>query len=140
MATRTANARWNGDLKGGKGEMKFGGYTGPFTFQSRMENGQGTNPEEMIAAALAGCFSMALSAGLSAAGFVPDEVASTANASFENVNGNWTITTINLDVNAKVPNIDDAKFQEIANGTKTGCPVSRALTGVNIVLNAKLAQ
>ena len=138
MATRTANAQWNGDLKAGKGEMKFPGYSGPYSFQSRMEEGDGTNPEELIAAALAGCYSMALSAGLSKAGFVPDQVATAANASFENVNGDWTITTIRLDVNAKVPNVDDAKFQEIANGTKSGCPVSRALTGVKIEVNAKL--
>ncbi len=140
MPNRTANATWNGDLKGGSGNMAFGSgaYTGPFSFQSRMENGVGTNPEELIAAAHAGCFSMALSGDLGRAGFTPTSIKTTGVADFNNASGKWTIETMTLTVEASIPGIDDAKFQEIAAGTKDACPVSRALAGVKIVVNAAL--
>ena len=140
MPNRTANATWNGDLKGGKGNMAFGSgaYNGAFSFHSRMENEPGTNPEELIAAAHAGCFSMALSADLGRAGFTPDSVKTNAVADFNNSSGKWAIETMTLNVEASIPGIDDAKFQEVAAGTKDNCPVSRALTGVKIIVNAKL--
>ncbi|SRR5581483_3035956 len=139
MRSSSATAEWNGVLKSGKGEMRLSEKNFPFSFNSRMEGGAGSSPEELLAGALAGCFSMALSADLEKAGFQPQQVTSSAKATFDNGSGKWTVETIQLDVNAKVPGIDDAKFQEIANGTKTACPVSRALAGVKIELNAKLA-
>jgi len=138
MRNSTASAEWNGVLKSGKGEMRLANSTFSFTFNSRMEGGDGSSPEELLAAALAGCFSMALSADLEKAGFAPQQVTSNATAHFDNASGKWTLETIALDVRANVPGIDDSKFQEIAKGTKTACPVSRALTGVQINVNAKL--
>src|SRR5947209_368314 len=137
MRNSSASAEWNGVLKSGKGEMRLSNATFPFTFNSRMEGGDGSSPEELLAAALAGCYSMALSADLEKAGFAPQQVTSNATAHFDNASGKWTLETIALDVRANVPGIDDSKFQEIAKGTKTACPVSRALTGVDIQVNAK---
>ncbi|SRR5579883_498065 len=139
MRNSTATAEWNGILKSGKGEMTLSTGKLPFSFSSRMEGGQGSSPEELLAGALAGCYSMALSADLEKAGFAPEQVRSNAKAHFDNASGKWTVETIDLDVQAKVPGIDDTKFQEIANGTKSACPVSRALAGVKINVNAKLA-
>ena len=110
----------------------------PFTFNSRMEGGDGSSPEELLASALAGCFSMALSADLEKARFIAEQVKTSAKSHFSNASGKWTVESIDLDVEAHVPGIDDAKFQEIANGTKSGCPVARALQSVQINLNAKL--
>lgn len=140
MPVRTANAKWNGNLREGNGTMKFGGgaFEGQYSFNSRFESGIGTNPEELIGAAHAGCFSMAFSAGLDAAGHKPNSVATTAKVSIEPVEGGFGITKIELDCEADVPGIDPAKFQELAEGAKKGCPVSKALAAVNIVLNAKL--
>ena len=138
MRNSSASAEWNGVLKSGKGEMRLSNNTFPFTFNSRMEGGQGSSPEELLAAALAGCYSMALSADLEKAGFPGEQVRSDATAHFDNATGKWTLETIVLNVQAKVPGIDDVKFQEIANGTKSACPVSRALTGIDIEVNAKL--
>jgi osmotically inducible protein OsmC len=133
MPTRKANAEWHGDLKAGKG------YKGAFSFQSRMEEAPGTNPEELIAAAHAGCYTMALSGDLGRAGFTADSINTTANVAFSNSSGKWTIDSIHLDCTAKVPGLDDAKFQEIAAGTKDNCPVSRALASVkDISVSAKL--
>jgi osmotically inducible protein OsmC len=135
----TANAQWTGKLSDGKGTISHGGLDVPFSFHSRMEGGkEASTPEEFLAAALAGCYSMALSADLGKAGFDPQQVQSTATANFSNASGKWTVETIDLEVKARVPGIDNAKFQEIANGTKSGCPVSRALTGVKINVNAQL--
>ncbi len=138
MPVRTANAVWEGDLRGGKGKMKFSAFEGPYSFSSRFEEGQGTNPEELIAAAHAGCFSMAFANSLAKAGFTPKSVATTAKATLEKVGEGFKITTMELVTDASVPGIDNAKFQEIAEGAKKGCPVSQALTGVNIKLQATL--
>jgi len=140
MAVRTSEASWEGNLKEGKGKMKVGAgaYEGPFSFASRFESGSGTNPEELIAAAHAGCFSMALSAGLGKNGFNPKRVKTVAKAHLEKVGEGFKITRIELNSEAEVPGIDKAKFNEIAEATKKGCPVSQALAGTEIVLNAKL--
>ena len=127
---RTASAVWNGDLKTGKGSLSApGGVLNktPYSFTSRFENGAGTNPEELIAAAHAGCFTMALSAALGQAGFVPQELSTKATLALEQVSGNWTITTIHLDLTGRVPGIDAAKFEAIARDAKANCPVSRVL-------------
>jgi osmotically inducible protein OsmC len=120
--------------------MKFagGGYEGQYSFSSRFESGQGTNPEELIAAAHAGCFSMAFSGALGRAGFAPKRISTTAKAHLEKVGEAFRITTIELETEAEVPGIDNTKFQEAAEGAKKNCPVSQALAGVNITLNAKL--
>ena len=138
---RTASAVWNGSLKEGKGTLTSTGgalKNTPYNFSGRFENGPGTNPEELIAAAHAGCFVMALSAELGKAGFTPTQLDATAEVSLENVPGkNWTVTSSHLVLKAKVPNIDAAKFNEIANGAKVGCPISKLLNA-NITLDAKL--
>ncbi len=142
MPTANAEARWNGTLKEGSGKMKLGtgAFEGSYTFASRFENGKGTNPEELIGAAHAGCFSMAFSAGLGRAGFTPEYVQTKAKVTLEKVEGGFGITTIELDTEAKIPGIDEKTFQEQAEGAKKGCPVSKALAGVNIKLNAKLVK
>ena len=138
---RTASAVWNGSLKEGKGTLTAPGgalKNTPYNFSARFENGPGTNPEELIAAAHAGCFAMALSAELGKAGFTPTQLDATAEVSLENVPGkNWTVTASHLILKAKVPNIDAAKFNEIANGAKAGCPISKLLNA-NITLDAQL--
>jgi osmotically inducible protein OsmC len=140
MAVRTSTAVWNGTLKEGNGTMTVGSgaYNGPFSFASRFEAAAGTNPEELIAAASAGCFSMALSAGLGKNGFTATKVSTTAKAYLEKVGEGFGITKIELTNESVVPGIDAAKFAEIAEGTRTGCPVSKALAGVEIALTAKL--
>ncbi len=140
MPARKGTAVWEGTLKEGKGSMKLGSgaYEGPFSFKSRFEEGTGTNPEELIGAALAGCFSMALSANLEKAGHPGKRVSTTANVKLEIVDGGPKIITIELNTEAEVPGIDDAAFQEQAEKTKVGCPVSKALTGTEIKLTAKL--
>ena len=141
MAVRTANAVWEGTLKEGNGSMKFGSgaFDGQYSFASRFEEGTGTNPEELIGSALAGCFSMALSAGLERAGFPATRVQTEARVHLGRDDNGPRITTIELATQGEVPGIEDAQFQEIANATKSGCPVSKALTGVDIQLNATLA-
>jgi osmotically inducible protein OsmC len=136
----TASAVWNGDLKGGKGTLST--QSGvlketAYSFTARFENGTGTNPEELIAAAHAGCFAMALSAFLGKAGFTPERLATNATLTLEQVSGNWTITAIHLDLKAKVPKIDQKEFDTIAADAKANCPVSRVLNA-NITLAAKL--
>lgn len=140
MPTRISDARWQGDLKSGKGSVKLGSgaYEGQYNFSSRFEEGVGTNPEELIAAAHSACFSMAFAAGLSGAGFTVDSVHTTARVKIDPVSGGFEITSITLDSEAKVPGIEKAKFDEIAAATKEGCPVSKALKAVPIHLNAKL--
>ncbi len=142
MPTRTSDAEWHGNLREGHGHMRFGGgaYEGAFTWASRFSDGGGTNPEELIAAAHAGCYSMALSGDLTAAGFKPELIRASAEVRLEHVNNKWTISQVDLTVGAKVPGIDDATFQKIAEGTRTGCPVSRALGGVNVTLDATLER
>ena len=127
---RTAQAKWQGDLKTGVGEISMASGTlshTPYSFHSRFEQGKGTNPEELLAAAHAGCFTMALSAFLGGAGFTPKELSTRATLTLEQVAGNWTITTIHLDLKGRVPGIDAAKFEEIAKNAKANCPVSRVL-------------
>jgi osmotically inducible protein OsmC len=138
MPVRKADALWKGDLPTGEGTIKFGSFEAPYSFKSRMLDGTGTNPEELIAAAHAGCFSMALSFALSTQGFKAETVATTAGVKLEAINGGFSITGIHLTTEAKVPGIDDAKFQEVATAAKEGCPVSKALAGTVITLDAKL--
>jgi osmotically inducible protein OsmC len=138
MAVRSSSAEWKGTLKEGAGTMKLGSgaYEGPFTFASRFESGPGTNPEELIGAAQAGCFSMFLSALLSNKGFVPT-IRTTATVHLE---AGPTIARIELDTEAQVPGIDEATFQQLAEEAKVKCPVSKALAGPVITLRAKLVQ
>jgi osmotically inducible protein OsmC len=142
MATRNGSAVWEGTLKGGKGTMKLGSgaYEGPYSFSSRFENGTGTNPEELIGAAEAGCFSMALSANLEKAGHPAKRINTTAKVKLESTGSGPRITSIDLDVNAEVPGIDEAKFGEQAELTKKTCPVSVALSGTQINLTTKLVK
>ena len=136
-----STASWQGTLKGGSGTMKVGPghYEGPFTFASRFEDdSKGTNPEQLIGAAHAGCYSMFLSALISNNGMTPDSINTTATV---HLGDGPAITKIELDCEAAVPGLDDAKFQELATQAKAGCPVSKALAGVGeIVLNAKLVS
>ena len=141
MPTRTASAKWEGGLKGGKGSFKGAtGLGGQYSFSSRFEEGPGSNPEELLAAAEAACFSMALSANLEKNGTPPTSVDTTARCTIEKVNDANTITRIELDVRAAVPNLDQESLQKIANTTADTCPVSRALRGnVQIIATARLA-
>lgn len=137
---RTASARWQGDLKSGKGKISTQSgllKDSTYGFGSRFEDGPGTNPEELIAAAHAGCFTMATTAALTKAGFSAESLATDAALSLEQVDGNWTITKVHLKLVAKVPGLSEAQFQEIAAGAKAGCPVSRALKA-EITLEATL--
>ncbi len=144
MATeRSSSAVWHGGLKDGKGTVSTGSGVlkdQSYSFVSRFENGSGTNPEELIAAAHAGCFSMALSAELEKAGSKGDEVATTATVVLEFIDGAPTVTKIHLKTDAKVPGLDEAKFQEIAKGAKENCPISRLLKAAEITLDAKLTS
>lgn len=135
MAVRKAEAEWLGSIKEGQGTVKLGSgaFEGAYSFASRFESGTGTNPEELIGAAHAGCFTMALSAGLSRAGLTPTRLHSTAQVHLGVVDGNPTITQIDLSVEGAVPGIDAATFQEHAETAKKGCPVSRALAGVSTI-------
>lgn len=140
---RKASAVWRGDLKSGRGTISTDSTVlkdTQYSFGTRFENGPGTNPEELIGAAHAGCFSMALSAELQKAGFTADNISTTANVTLENhPQTSWTVTKIHLETNATVPNITADKFAEIANGAKSGCPISRLLKA-EISLDAKLAR
>jgi lipoyl-dependent peroxiredoxin len=139
MPTRKASAAWNGGLKGGNGSYKGeSGIAGAYSFGSRFENAGGSNPEELLAAAEAACYSMALSGALEKNGTPPTKVETSAACTVEKGDQGFTITRITLDVTASVPNLDDATFQRIAKETKDGCPVSRALRAVEIQLRAKL--
>jgi osmotically inducible protein OsmC len=138
MATQTSTAVWNGTLKAGSGTMVVGNghYEGPFTFASRFETGAGTNPEELIGAAHAGCYSMFLSALLSNNDYTPTSVHTSATV---HLGAGPTITQIDLVCEAEVPNLDEEAFQTFAQQAKAGCPVSKALGGVEtITLDAKL--
>jgi osmotically inducible protein OsmC len=136
MPTRTSSAEWQGNLKDGSGTMALGSgaFEGPFSFVSRFEDGAGTNPEELIAAAHAGCFSMAFSNMLSQAGHVPNSVKTTAAVHLEK----GSISKIDLTTRADVPGIDQAEFDKIGAEAKAGCPVSKALAAVEITLDAQL--
>jgi lipoyl-dependent peroxiredoxin len=144
MATRDGSAEWRGDLRSGSGTVSVasGLFTdGNFSFSSRFEDGAGTNPEELIAAAHAGCFSMALSNILTGDGHAPDSVKTTAKVHLRNTDGGPTITQIDLVTEGRVPGIDQDQFTGYAEQAKAGCPVSRALAGVGeITLDATLAS
>ena len=143
MPKRRAEARWDGSLQDGNGTMRMasGSYEGPYSFQSRFEEGDGTNPEELIAAAHAGCFSMALSGELGRAGHDADSVETAATVHIDKAGDGFAITRVELDTRARVPSIEDDEFQRIAEAAKEGCPVSKALGGVDsIVVKAELMQ
>ena len=137
MAIRHAQAEWKGTLREGSGTMKFGKFEGPYTYASRFESGEGTNPEELLGAAHAGCYSMFLSALLTKAGFKPTRIQTTATVHLED---GPAIKTIELKTEAQVPNLDNAKFQELAAEAKAGCPVSKALASVDVKLQATLVK
>jgi lipoyl-dependent peroxiredoxin len=140
MPKRIADAVWEGGLRSGHGTMKLGGgaYEGPYTFGSRFEEADGTNPEELIAAAHAGCFSMAFSGELESAGFIARRIATRAQVQIEKVAEKWTVTRVDLTTEAEVPGIDAGTFQAMAEKAKAGCPVSRLLASIPISLQAKL--
>ncbi|MBE7426037.1 MAG: OsmC family protein [Ideonella sp.] len=142
MATRHAHARWEGSLKEGKGQVDFanGLFKGAYSFASRFENGKGTNPEELLGAAHASCFAMALSLMLGKAGFTPDFVDATAQVTIAEHDGGFRITRSQLRCEAKVPGIDEAAFRKHAEAAKAGCPVSQALAGTEITLEARLLE
>jgi osmotically inducible protein OsmC len=142
MPVRKANAVWEGGLRGGKGTVALGSgaFQGPYSFGSRFEEAGGTNPEELIGAAHAGCFSMAFAAGLERAGHAPKRVATSARVHLEKAGEGFRITRIELATEAEVPGIDEAAFQEQARKAKEGCPVSQALAGTEIVLDARLVR
>jgi osmotically inducible protein OsmC len=139
MTISNSSAVWKGNLVNGSGSMKLGkgGYEGPFTKASRFENGAGTNPEELIGAAHAGCYSMFLSAILSKSGFPPAEIRTSARV---HLGDGPAITLIELETEANVPGCDEAVFMEHAEKAKTGCPVSKALSAVPMELTARLAK
>lgn len=142
MPIRTASARWEGSLTEGSGTIRTGkgGLQGSYSFKSRFEEGEGTNPEELIGAAHAGCFSMALSKTLADAGFPPNSVDTIASVRMEKTDAGLSVTRIDLDTTASVPNIDQAQFQKLAEDAKVGCPISRLLApGAEIGLTATLA-
>ena len=140
MPARKADARWEGSLQEGTGTMRLGGgaYEGPYSFKSRFEDGSGTNPEELIAAAHAGCFSMALSGTLGRNGHPPTSVATTASVHLNKTDEGFRIQRIDLVTEADVPGLDDATFQDLARQAKEGCPVSVVLAAAEITLEAKL--
>jgi lipoyl-dependent peroxiredoxin len=141
MPTRKAEAEWKGNLTEGSGRLKLGSgaFDGPYSFKSRFEEGQSaTNPEELIGAAHAGCFTMALIAQLSRAGITPTRIHTDAKVKLEKVGEGFSITDIDLETEAVIPGIDDAAFQKYALDAKQNCPVSKALSGTKIHLNAKL--
>ena len=140
MPARSATAVWNGDIMSGDGTMKLGTGTweGPYSFKSRFEDGKGTNPEELIAAAHAGCFSMALSSALTKSGHPPEKIETTAEVGLVKEGDGFRIPAIKLKTAVKVAGLDDAEFQKIAKAAKEGCPVSKVLSGAEISLDAKL--
>jgi osmotically inducible protein OsmC len=140
MPVRKADAQWDGTLQQGTGTMRLGGgaYEGPYSFSSRFEDGTGTNPEELIAAAHAGCYSMALSGALGRAGHEPVRVSTTASVHLERQEAGFRIVRIDLDTEAEITGIEESAFLEIAEATKSACPVSVALSAVEITLQAHL--
>jgi osmotically inducible protein OsmC len=142
MPVRKAEAVWEGTLQDGKGTMKLasGAYEGAYSFSSRFEDGTGTNPEELIAAAHAGCFSMALSGALGRAGFAPERIETRGEVTLEKLEAGFRVTRINLVTNAHVPGIERGQFDEIAATSKANCPISQLLTGAEITLDATLTS
>jgi lipoyl-dependent peroxiredoxin len=137
---RTASAVWNGGLKDGKGSVSTQSgvlSNAQYSFSTRFEEGIGTNPEELIAAAHAGCFTMALSGQLGSANLIPEKLETTASLTMEKLEAGWTVTAIHLDVKAKIPGADQEAFEKAANNAKSGCPISRLLNA-KITMDAKL--
>jgi osmotically inducible protein OsmC len=142
MPIRTATAHWDGNLTDGSGTIKTGkgGYQGNYSFKSRFEEGEGTNPEELIAAAHSGCYSMAFSKALADAGYTGTSVETVAKLHFDKTDAGFSVTRIDLETVGTVPGIDDSEFQKLAQAAKEGCPISRLLApGTEITLAAKLA-
>ena len=141
MPTRSSSAEWSGNLARGNGTMSLGSgaFEGSYSFASRFESGEGTNPEELIAAAHAGCFSMALAGELSQAGHEPDSVKTTAEVHLDKDDGGYSITRSDLTTEVKVDGLDGEEFQKHADEAKRNCPVSRALGAIEVGLEAKLA-
>lgn len=142
MPTRVAHARWEGTVKEGKGRVDFGrgAFTGSYSFASRFEDGTGTNPEELLGAAHASCFAMALSLVLGAAGFPPDYVDATAHVTVKPQDGGFTITASHIACQTKVAGVDPSAFMRYAEAARKGCPVSKALAGTEITLEATLVS
>lgn len=142
MPTRTSQAIWTGSLKEGSGRMTVGDgvWEGAYDVPSRFEEGETTNPEELLGAAHAGCFSMALAGALGRAGHEVSSVSTTADVTVEKVEGGFAITRIHLTTRAEVPGLEDDEFQETARGAKENCPVSKALAGTEITLDATLTS
>ncbi|MEQ4300663.1 OsmC family protein [Plantactinospora sp. B6F1] len=141
MPIRTASARWQGNLTDGSGTIRTGkgGFQGNYSFKSRFEEGEGTNPEELIGAAHAGCYSMAFSKALADAGFTPTSVDTTAQVHLDKTDAGMTVTRIDLDTVGEVPGIDETEFNKLAEAAKAGCPISRLLSpGAEISLKARL--
>lgn len=140
MAVRSANAKWQGTLKEGNGHLSLGSgaYEGQYNFSSRFEEGVGTNPEELLGAAHAGCYSMALNATMERAGITANYVNTTAKVHIGREDGTLKITQIDLHVEADVPGVDEAQFMQMAEDTKTGCIISIALSAVPMTLEVKL--
>jgi lipoyl-dependent peroxiredoxin len=140
MPTRNAHAEWNGSIGEGSGTMALGSgaFEGKYSFKSRMEDGPGTNPEELIGAAHAGCFSMALSVVLGSEGHEPESIKTDAKVRFDKEGDGFAITSVALTTRAKVPGIDNDAFVKAAEAAKANCPVSKALTGTEISLDAAL--
>jgi lipoyl-dependent peroxiredoxin len=142
MLVRTSTAVWEGGLRKGKGKMKIGkgAFDGTYTFASRFESGKGTNPEELIGAAHAGCFSMALALMLEQEGRKPERITTTARVKVDKVGDGYRIVGIDLETEGVVPGMDEAGFREKAEAAKKGCPVSMALVGIDIRLEARLGK
>jgi osmotically inducible protein OsmC len=137
---RKASAVWKGSLKEGKGTISSDSgvlSNTPYSFSTRFENAKGTNPEELIAAAHAGCFTMALSAQLGNAGITPESLETTASLSLDKLDAGWTVTKVHLDVTARIPGVDQAAFDKAAEAAKAGCPISRLLKA-EITMTARL--
>jgi len=137
---RNGSAIWQGDLKTGKGTVSTDSGVlsqTPYSFSTRFENGKGTNPEELIAAAHAGCFTMALSGQLGSAGLIPEKLETTATVTFDKLESGWTVTNILLTVRGRVPKADQAAWDKATQAAKTGCPISRLLK-TTITMDAKL--
>ncbi|MFB6136259.1 MAG: OsmC family peroxiredoxin [Halobacteriaceae archaeon] len=136
MVERTATARWSGDLRDGEGTMAFGSgaFEGAYTYASRFEQGEGTNPEELIGAAHAGCFSMKLAGDLADAGYEPDSVETEATVTLEG----GEIVESHLETAVEAPDVSEAEFREVAEGAKENCPVSKALAAIDVTLDAEL--
>jgi osmotically inducible protein OsmC len=140
MPVRKANAVWQGTFKEGKGTMNLSSIDFAYSAASRFEEGPGSNPEELIAAAHAGCYSMAFNLNLERAGFAAKKVETTANVHLEKTDAGQTVTRIVLETAAEVPGIDEAQFQELATKTKDTCPISRLLAAAQITVNARLVR